>query len=504
MKKKTASHSSQNKRSQSMKNRNAIFTTLLLLFACIVLRQTAQAVTPAPGGGYPGANTAEGQTALLSLTTGGFNTAVGFLSLRSNTTNSFNTAIGAGTLLANVADDNTATGAGALLGNTTGVHNTANGVLSLASNSVGGDNTATGAFALQNNTNGNFNTAMGVDALFLNTTGSSNTVAGVDALFHNTAGSGNSAFGSGALASNTTAGNNTAVGYQVLLSNATGGNNTAVGTQTLLSNTTGGANTAIGYQALMNNTGDNNTATGNLALTSNTTGISNTAFGLGALGNNTTGTNNQAFGVGAGLNVTTGNGVICIYAGGANVDNSCFIGNIRGATTQNADAIPVLIDSNSQLGTASSSRRYKTDIKPMDRASESILALQPVSFRYKIHKDNTPQFGLIAEEVAEVNPNLVIYDADGKPYTVRYDAVNAMLLNEFLKEHRKVQEQEATIAELKSTIARQENGIEALTTRLNDQATQIQKVSAQMEVSEFATERIRGGGSAPQTVLNNP
>ena len=125
---------------------------------------------------------------------------------------------------------------------------------------------------------------------------------------------------------------------------------------------------------------------------------------------------------------------------GADVGGSCFIGNIRGVTTNNANAIPVVIDSAGQLGTANSSRRYKTDIKPIAEASESILALKPVSFRYKVHKDATPQFGLIAEEVAEVNPNLVIYDADGKPYTVRYEAVNAMLLNEFLKEHRQVED----------------------------------------------------------------
>src|SRR5262249_46287465 len=152
------------------------------------------------------------------------------------------------------------------------------------------------------------------------------------------------------------------------------------------------------------------------------------------LSNNTTGDGNIALGTEAGLNVSTASGVICIGNSGANVDNSCFIGSIRGVTTQNADTVPVLIDTAGQLGTASSSRRYKTEIKPIGEASESILALKPVSFHYKTHKDSTPQFGLIAEDVAQVNPDLVIYDADGKPYTVRYEAVNAMLLNEFLKE----------------------------------------------------------------------
>ena len=160
----------------------------------------------------------------------------------------------------------------------------------------------------------------------------------------------------------------------------------------------------------------------------------------------------------------------------------------------------------------SSSRRYKTDIQPIDRASESLLALRPVSFRYKTHTDTTPQFGLIAEEVAEVNPNLVIYDADRKPYTVRYDAVNAMLLNEFLKEHGKIAEQrhqidrlnsrvakqEATIAqqqkEFQATTVREENEIRALTTTVKEQAAQIQKVSAQIGISK----------SGPQVVAKNP
>ena len=377
----------------------------LVALVCFGLLPTMQAVSPAPDGGYPGGNTAEGQAALLSLTTGGFNTAVGFLSLRSETTGSFNTAIGAGTLLANVADRNTATGAGALLSDT-----------------VGSDNTASGAFVLLNNSTGNNNSAAGFEALFSNTTGSDNTANGNAALSTNT-------------------------------------------------------------------TGNSNTATGEGALSHNTTGTGNTADGLSTLSANTTGFFNTALGVGAGFNVTTASGVICIGSemNGANVDNTCFIGSIRGVTTQNADAVPVFIDSAGQLGTASSSRRYKTDIKPIDKSSESILALKPVSFRYKLHEDRTRQFGLIAEEVAEANPELVIYDADGKPYTVRYEAVNAMLLNEFLKEHRKNEEQEKTIAELKS-------GMTALAATVKEQAAQIQKVSAQVEVNK----------PAPRVVVNKP
>ena len=168
------------------------------------------------------------------------------------------------------------------------------------------------------------------------------------------------------------------------------------------------------------------------------------------------------------MNVTTSTNVICIGSDGANVNNSCFIGNIHGVTTATNDAIPVLIDSAGQLGTINSSRRYKTDIKPIEKASESILALKPVSFHYKVHQDARPQFGLIAEDVAQVNPDLVIYDADGKPYTVRYDAVNAMLLNEFLKEHNTMQELKKEVATL-STIVKQ-------------QATEIEKVNANLEL----------------------
>jgi len=251
--------------------------------------------------------------------------------------------------------------------------------------------------------------------------------------------------------------------------------NTAVGVFALTANTTGELNTAVGASSDVFNPGTS------AALGKNTTGLFNTAIGSGELNNNTTGGSNTAVGINAGENVLTASHVICIGAdvGGADVPNSCFIGSIRGQTTINNDAIPVLIDSAGQLGTASSSRRFKTDIKPIDNTSESILALKPVSFRYKIHKDTTPNFGLIAEDVAKVNPDLVIYDADRKPYTVRYDAVNAMLLNEFLKEHRTVQEQGAAITRL-------EKQIETLTAGL-------QKVSAQLELNK----------AAPQTVLNN-
>ena len=197
-------------------------------------------------------------------------------------------------------------------------------------------------------------------------------------------------------------------------------------------------------------TGNHNTANGDEVLGNNTTGNFNTTNGAHSLENNTTGIDNTAFGFGAGDNVTTANNIICIGAGvvDANVSNSCFIGSVFGRTSSGGTA--VFINPNGKLGTATSSRRFKDEIKPMERMSEALFALKPVTFRYKkeIDPTGTHQFGLVAEEVEKVNPDLVVHDQEGKPYTMRYDAVNAMLLNEFLKEHHKVEEQQATITRL--------------------------------------------------------
>jgi trimeric autotransporter adhesin len=467
-----------------------ITPSLLIAFALgsAVLSPTPNAfgVVPPPEGGYPGGNTAGGQNALFSLTSGTYNTAVGLFALKSNTESSLNTAIGAGTLLANTGSRNTATGAGALLSNTTAEGNTANGTFALFSNTTGENNTANGAFSLFSSTEASGNTADGNHALFSNTTGTQNTGIGLQALLSNTEGDQNTATGFQALSSNTTGGANTAIGDSALFSNTIGSGSTAIGTHALFNNTTEGINTATGADALYNNTtGAANTANGYQALFTNGTGIGNTAIGDQALFNNTTGNFNTALGTQAGTGVTTTNNVICIGSNGQNVSNSCFIGNIRGVTTAQPDAIPVVIDSLGQLGTTSSSRRFKKEIQPIDKISESILALKPVTFHYKNDPAGAgPQFGLIAEEVAELNPDLVVRDRNGEIYTVRYDAVNAMLLNEFLKEHKKVEEQQATITELKSTVAQQQHEMETVIARVKVQAVQIQKVSAQIEVSK--------------------
>ncbi len=363
-----------------------------LLLACFAVLPRVEAVSPAPDGGYPGGNTAEGQNALFSLTTGGFNTAVGYYSLRSDTTKSFNTALGAGALVANTADGNTATGAAALLSNTTGFANTANG-----------------EFALFSTTTGSFNTATGGDALG-NNTGSYNTADGFDALTGNTG-----------------------------------------------PNTGGSFNTGVGFQALYNTTGSHNTAIGDEA------------------GSNTDGSNNICIGAQVFGNVEDNT----IHIGDSSDPNfamqACFIGGIANSSVSGT---AVYVDSNGQLGTQMSSQRFKQDITPMNAASEALFGLQPVTFHYKESIDPVcrRQLGLVAEQVEKVDPDLVVRDKDGKPYSVRYDQVNAMLLNEFLKEH-------STLQELKKEVA-------VLTARLKEQDSKIEKVSTQLEMSRSAPQMV--------------
>jgi Chaperone of endosialidase len=392
---------------------------MAVMVLCFGLLPPAKAVTPPPDGGYPGNNTAEGTSALFSLTSGVANTAVGYQALYHNTTGRYNTAEGFQALFSNTRGlQNTATGYSALLSNTTGNFNTANGLYALAGNTSGNNNTAIGLRAFGGN--GDENTAVGVSTLLYNHTGSRNTAIGYKALFNLWAGN-----------------NNIALGYQ--------------------------AGSAVGGQ---NQQRDNNIEIGN----------------PGDFFDNNT-----------------------IRIGG--LQTSTFIAGIRGASVS-PPGLPVIIDSNGQLGTASSSRRFKKEIEPMEKASEAILSLNPVTFHYKEDTTDTPQFGLIAEDVAAVNPDLVVRDKNGEIYTVRYDAVNVMLLNEFLKEHRKVEqqtremhEQQATIAKLRSdavkrqaTISDLKKEMESVVARLKEHDSKIEKVSGQVEFSEpFA-----------RTALNNP
>ncbi len=384
-----------------------------LLVGCFAFSPRARAVVPAPDGGYPGQNTAEGQSALLHLAGGTYNTALGWASLGFNVTGNYNTAVGAATLLVNTADNNTATGTAALLSNTTGFKNTANG-----------------AFALFSNTTGSFNTAIGFQALEFNTSAS----------------------------------NNTAIGHSALESNTgIGGDNTAIGTSALSGNTTGSFNTATGDRAL--------------------------EF-------NTTGNDNTALGYSAGLSIT-GDGNVCIgqgVDGEAGVDDRTYIRNVN-TLTQNFSAgvndyVTVRL-SDGRLGHTAvvSSQRYKEDIKPLAAASHALYALNPVSFRLKKEFDPTQAvgFGLIAEEVEKVDPDLVYRNAKGQVESVRYEMVNAMLLNEFLREHRAFAEEQQKVRKLEASVA-------DLIATVKEQAAQIQKVSAQLELNN----------SASQTLVENP
>jgi hypothetical protein len=357
-----------------------------------------------------------------------------------------------------------------------GINNTAVGLNALTSTTTGQYNTAVGSRALENNTTGDFNMAIGTEALQQNN-GNFNLAIGFRVLFQNTTGVHLTGIGAAAMRNNTTAGFNTAIGADALRENTISEANVAVGDAAL----------AV-YNGLDAGIDGFNTALGSIALTALTDGFQNTAVGRRALEFLTVGNNNTVVGWRAADGLTTGDGntflgfqggsnegpdvsnVICLGTsgdtnGGEQTDNRCYIGQIFGITTGNAGS-PVLIDFDGQLGTIS-------------------------TFHYKDRRDGkkaqeTPEFGLIAEDVAEVNPDLVVNDKNGEIYSVRYEVVNVMLLNEFLKEHKKVEEQQASIADLKSTIALQQKGMEVLTAQLKEQAAQIQKVSAQLEASKPA------------------
>jgi len=404
----------------------------LFAFACFALTPQARAVCQ--DACLPNSNTVQGEDALLNLTTGTDNTALGF---------------------------------NALLSNTTGTGNTIIGSQALTSNTVGGNNVAIGWQTLFTNQDGSSNVAIGYQALYQNISGYSNIAIGDLALNANT-GSANIAIGTFTGADNTTGSTNTAVGFNTFRLNTTGSGNCAFGNDALNSNSGGSNNTAIGVGALLENLGDNNIGIGYVAGQNIVAGSNN--IEIGAMGR----PNDEGD----------------IRIGTKGVHTAVHIAGIYGRTVPNG--VTVVTDNLGHLGTVTSSARFKEAIQRMDKASEAILALKPVTFRYKheLDPEGISQFGLVAEDVEKVNPDLVARDDEGKPYTVRYEAVNAMLLNEFLKEHRKVQDLETTVAQqrkdFQATIAQQQKQIEALSAGL-------QRVSAQVEMSR----------PAPQTVLNN-
>jgi hypothetical protein len=360
--------------------------------------------------------------------------------------------------------DNTVVGSGAFSNNVAGSNNTAYGWEALYANTNGYDNTAAGWEALYSNLGGYENTANGALALFSTTTGYQNTASGGYSLYYNLSGSDNTASGWEALFSNNSGSNNLANGAFALYNNMGGAYNTANGVSALYYNNGGSSNTANGYNALYNSlSGTGNTADGADALFGNDTGNNNTAVGYGALMGNYGGNNNIAIGYTAGTNIFSGNNNIDIGNAGGQGDNSIirigfgqtgtFIAGISTATVSGGAA--VYVNSAGELGVLTSSERFKQDIESMGDASDLILSLRPVTFRYKTELDGKgiPQFGLIAEEVNKVDPDLVLRDQKNQIYTVRYEAVNAMLLNEFLKQHRKVEQQEAELQALKKKVA---------------------------------------------------
>jgi Chaperone of endosialidase len=454
------------------------FFILPIALCWLALSPALEAGCPSLGG-CAGANTAVGDDALFNVTSGVWNVGVGFQALLNDTIGNQNTAIGYQALLTNVS----------------GNHSTAIGGQALQDNTTGNDNVGVGFQTLSHNTTGDRNTGMGYRTLAFNSTANDNTAIGWNALYNNrgTAGAGEA---------------NTAVGSQAVFSNTTGNDNTAIGSDALIGNMIGSENTAVGSGALSSNTADNNTAVGSSAMASatgggvvfntavgwnalvSTTANANVAVGDLALENDTSGFFNVAIGAATGINQTTGNNNIYIGQGSFGVageSNTCYIqsiyNNIQPVVGVNPDFVTV--NSSGKLGRANiSSRRYKHDIKPMDKVSEKLYALKPVSFHYNKEYDATQTiaFGLIAEDVAQVYPDLVGRNPDGQPESVRYEQINAMLLNEFLKEHKKVQEQQASIAQLKkdlqATAAQQQEEIKALTATLKEQAKQIERVNA--------------------------
>ena len=445
-----------------MKIRKVIFTTALSALVCFGLCQQVQSATDTPDpGSLPTSNTADGQGALGSLTTGLYNSAFGFLSVLSLSDANFDTGVGAGALLVDNGGENTAVGAGALFSNTTG-----------------SDNTAVGAFALFNSTTAGLNVAVGDSALvsFNGTTAfdGANTALGSIALSAETSGEENVAVGRRALESLVSGSNNVAVGWRAG-DNYTGGetNNICIGSST---GGTAGESNAIRI-------GDNSTS-GGIDVVNNSTLANVVTIGPGLSTQGITILTLLGFGnvsIGNGLQTTTG-------------ASTCNIGGIFNQTPP-AGSHLVTVGPNNQLADATlSSRRFKKDIAPIDKISEGILALRPVTFHWKTDNTNEPEFGLVAEEVAEVNLNWITRNPQGEISGVRYETIPILLLNEFLKEHKKVEEQQANIAELKSTVAQQQKGMEVLTAQLKEQAAQIQKVSAQLEVKK----------PAPTVVVNKP
>ena len=367
---------------------------------------------------------------------------------------------------------NTAMGTSVLQSLISGETNTGAGELALNSTVDGSFNTAIGTSSMRFNTSGNYNTAIGSGSLSYNTDSWGNTAVGYAALYSST-GSHNTATGFTSMEFNGTGYYNSAYGEETLLMNNSGNYNTAVGSAALKSNVSGSGNTAVGGSALQANTGAENTGCGASSLFSNTSGDSNSAFGRRALYHNTTGSNNIGLGAFAGSNVTTGSNNIEIgSAGGAGDQNTIRLGTqgshtaayVAGVFGTPVTGSPVYITSTGQLGVLASSERYKIRIAPMGNSTDRLQQLKPVTFQLKQDPGGAVQYGLIAEEVARVYPELVIRDAAGRIEGVRYDELAPMLLNDLQQQRKQVAEMRAAMADLKQQYAAMQAALRKLGT----------------------------------------
>jgi polyhydroxyalkanoate synthesis regulator phasin len=417
----------------------------------------------------------------------------------------YNTAYGTASLnnlndATYAAGENSAFGAGALNGNLGGVGNTGVGYQAIYSNQSGSYNTSVGWASLWENNSGSANTGTGYQALG-NQTGSNNSAFGYSALQGSVAagvistGGFNTAVGSVALYGNSTGSYNSATGSQALYTNTAGNYNTANGANALLANTSGSYATALGAYALRaNTTGESNTGFGAYALPANTTGGNNIGIGVQSLYQNATGSNNIAVGFQAAYNLINGSNTIEIGSAGAAGDKNLIRLGTQGTQTEaiiagvygsTVTGSAVYVTSAGKLGVLASSERYKTAIAPMGSNSEKLQQLRPVTFQLKNDPSGAVQYGLIAEEVNKVYPELVIRDDLGTIQGLRYEELTPMLLNE-------VQKQQARIEALSNQNAEQARQIADIKHQQQDQiAAQSAQIKALQQQFVALTEKLQ-------------
>lgn len=455
-----------------------------------------------------------GRNAGFSNTTASINTFVGYNAGLSNTTGTFNSFFGATAGVANTATSNSFFGALAGASNTSGGGNSFFGRDAGASNTTGGSNAFFGLSAGRSNTTASFNSFFGASAGGQNTTGAGNSFFGTFAGNDNVSGDFNSFFGASAGGDNTTGESNAFFGNGSGFSNTTASNNSFFGTSAGNMNTTGAANTFVGKAAgVLNTTGGSNAFFGTDAGFNNKTGTGNTFVGRSAGQANTAGVGNIVIGHQAGGNLVTGsNNIYVANAGGTDPESGTI--RIGSALTHNAayiegifnspvpGGIPVFVDPTGKLGTAPSSRRFKQDIHNMGSLSSRLMQLRPVTYLYRPEMvpgaDHTLQYGLIAEEVEKVYPEMVQHTADGQVLTVRYQMLNSMLLNEVQKQQQVIQSQQQLLQTQTQKNATQEQRITTQEQQISDLEQRLRRletaVTARPKARRRSTQnRVRSG-----------